>query len=109
MPGQFLKTLDISALTDVGLKRQRNEDSNRYTVPPPGDVQETGGALFVVADGMGGLGGGDVASQTAVAEIFERYYAADNHERNLQTRLLAALESANGLVREQAPRLKLPR
>ena len=63
----------------------------------------------MVADGMGGLGGGDVASQTAVEAIFQRYFASNNTEDNLERRLHDALETANATVREQAPKLRLVR
>ena len=50
--------LHHGASTDVGLVRKVNEDS--YLVSPP---------VFVVADGMGGHSGGDVASQMVVEEF----------------------------------------
>ena len=50
--------LHHGASTDVGLVRKVNEDS--YLVAPP---------VFVVADGMGGHSGGDVASQMVVEEF----------------------------------------
>ena len=49
-----------AARTDPGLRRAQNEDSYR-ACPDVG--------LFVVADGMGGHAGGEVASELAVAEI----------------------------------------
>src|SRR3954454_13349222 len=59
--------------SDIGRKRQRNEDS--LTVNP--EV-----SLFVVADGMGGHNAGDVASQTAVKTI-ESYMIRTHQEREL--------------------------
>ena len=51
-----------TAQTDKGLRRKRNEDSLL--------VQPSGG-LFVVADGMGGYRGGELASKLAVKTIGE--------------------------------------
>ncbi len=99
--------LDVAGRTDIGLKRKRNEDHLGFRIPEPGSPQHAQGALFVVADGMGGMGGGDVASQTAVAEIFERYYA--DPSLDALSALRQALEYANTAVRAQAERVKLPR
>jgi protein phosphatase len=52
------------AQTDPGLRRKRNEDSLL--------VLEQAG-VFVVADGMGGYAGGEVASATAVQTIEQAY------------------------------------
>jgi len=50
--------LHYGAATDVGLVRKVNEDS--YLAAPP---------VFVVADGMGGHAGGDVASRIVIEEF----------------------------------------
>jgi protein phosphatase len=54
--------LESAGKTDVGLVREKNEDSML--------IDPTIG-LYVVCDGMGGHLGGQVASQTAVATIHE--------------------------------------
>jgi PPM family protein phosphatase len=50
--------LHYGAATDVGLVRETNEDS--YLADPP---------VFVVADGMGGHDGGDIASRIVIEEF----------------------------------------
>ncbi len=60
----MLKTT-IGQISDKGLKRQANED-NLLAMPEQG--------LFLVADGVGGRRGGQIASRT-VAEVFERVFS----------------------------------
>lgn len=54
----------VYALSDVGLRRETNQDS--YICD-----QERG--LFLIADGMGGYEGGEIASSTA-AEVFRDHF-----------------------------------
>lgn len=109
MVDQLLKTLDAAELTNVGLVRERNEDASKILIPPPDLDQAALGAMFMVVDGMGGLGGGDVASRYAVAEIARHYYTAESEDTDPATRLQAALQSASDVVSEQAPRIGRPR
>jgi protein phosphatase len=60
-------SLDARGATDVGRRREQNEDS--YLV----DLDT---ALFVVADGMGGHAGGGTASSLAVQTIQDRVRVA---------------------------------
>lgn len=77
---------DVCALTDTGLVRPHNEDSNRIEHTPNGD-------LFVVCDGMGGHVGGATASRIGVESICQ--YVRE-HECNMpQQFLVKALEYAN--------------
>lgn len=75
----------VNALSDVGLVRKDNEDN--YLVSP-----ERG--LFVVADGMGGHVGGQVASTLAIQIIDESVNPALKSIQPDQL-LLSALEKAN--------------
>jgi serine/threonine protein phosphatase PrpC len=74
--------IDAAGLTDRGQHRERNEDAfliasldRTLTVKessmqaPPQVTGSSVGLLLMVADGMGGHGGGDVASQVAVATV----------------------------------------
>ncbi len=109
MADQLLKTLDAAELSTVGLVRERNEDTSKILIPPPDLEQVALGAMFMVVDGMGGLGGGDVASHYAVAEIARHYYTDEAEDTDPATRLQAALQSASDVVGEQAPRIGRPR
>ena len=53
----------FSGLTDIGLKRDNNED---YIYLPR---EDSGIKLFVLADGMGGANAGEMASATAVKTV----------------------------------------
>jgi len=54
--------LNVAQRSDIGRKRQVNEDSMIALLPEDPQVMAKKGALFVVADGMGGQTAGDVAS-----------------------------------------------
>jgi serine/threonine protein phosphatase PrpC len=61
--GQF----DIALLSDVGNDRPGNEDSCGHLIESPDS------AIFVVADGVGGYEGGEVASAMAVESTITSY------------------------------------
>lgn len=58
--------VDYFAFTDVGLKRNINQDSYAVECNP-----QAGLYLFAVADGMGGHSHGERASRTIIAKLIE--------------------------------------
>jgi serine/threonine protein phosphatase PrpC len=92
--------LDVAQLTDVGRKREHNEDNMAYVIPKDQQVMAKKGALFIVADGMGGHAAGEVASEIAVDTVSNVYYQDDNDD--VATSLLHAIKRANALIHQRA-------
>jgi protein phosphatase len=67
-----------SADTDVGLKREINQD---YFGLGDSSSSETKGYLMVVCDGMGGHSSGEVASRLGVDTIIKYFYESDEEDR----------------------------
>ncbi len=59
--------LESALLSDIGMKRKQNQDSGAA-------LPELG--LFIVADGMGGHQGGEIASQMCVESIIQNVQSA---------------------------------
>ncbi|EFH84083.1 Stp1/IreP family PP2C-type Ser/Thr phosphatase [Ktedonobacter racemifer] len=85
--------LNVGSLTDIGRKRAVNEDTMISIVPEDPNIMAHKGALFVVADGMGGHMQGEIASNLAVKYIHETYYQDTN--KDPQVALRHATEAAN--------------
>jgi len=95
-----LLRLDVAQLTDVGRKRDHNEDNMAYVIPKDPQVMAYKGALFLVADGMGGHAAGEVASEIAVDTVSNAYYQDDNDD--VRTSLLQAIRRANAAIHQRA-------
>lgn len=59
------QTVEYAALSDIGFRRQNNEDSFAVLVAPRAESYSKFGHLFLVADGMGGHAVGELASKMA--------------------------------------------
>ena len=92
--------LEFAELTDVGRRRDSNEDSMTRLVPKDPKLMERKGAIFVVADGMGGHAAGEVASEIAVETVREEYYESPSDE--VMQILAQAIKQANQVIYDRA-------
>lgn len=84
------------AITDIGQKRQLNQDFIYQSETPVGNLPN----VFIVADGMGGHNAGDYASRYAVETVVEEISAS--FEKNPMIILDKAIRAANDRIREKA-------
>src|SRR5712692_8557326 len=92
--------LDVAQLTDVGRKREHNEDNMAFVIPKDSLVMASKGALFVVADGLGGHAAGEVASEIAVNTVSNMYYQDESDD--VIGSLLHAIRRANAAINQKA-------
>lgn len=95
------ETYEVSAsvLSDVGCRRDTNEDCGRYVGPEDPRATREKGALLLVADGVGGNRAGEVASRLAADTIGRVFYA---HEGDAQASLVRAFREANRQIQRAA-------
>lgn len=88
------------AKSDVGKVREMNQDSF-YASKPTDEVQ-----IYILADGMGGYNGGEIASKIAVKSVksyISSNFASIEHEReNIMNLIKNAIEYANMVVYERS-------
>jgi protein phosphatase len=88
--------LESYAITDIGQKRQLNQDFIYLSDAPVGNLPN----VFIVADGMGGHNAGDYASRYAVQTVVDEI--SGSFEKNPVKILGKAIDKANTLIRERA-------
>lgn len=98
----MLIRFDTAQDTSTGLKRQVNEDYLGSRIPDTTSPEAEYGALFIVADGVGSLGNGDVASRIAVDTMLRVYYAPETTADTISDRIRQAVIAAHEAVREEA-------
>lgn len=92
--------LNIAQRTDVGRQRPHNEDNVAYILPKDALLQAKKGALFIVADGMGGHAAGEVASEMAVSNVSTLYYHDDDSD--VAASLLRSIQYTNAIIYQRA-------
>ena len=92
--------LQSHLLSDVGKKREKNEDSCIMCIPEPATLADERGMMFAVADGMGGASAGEYASRMALHTLNSAYFKGP--AQPIPTALRAAVESANEKIFEES-------
>lgn len=92
--------LQAHLLSDVGKKRNHNEDSCVLCAPEDKTALAQQGVLFAVADGMGGVSGGEFASRLALQTLADEYFSKT--EGPIPVRLKESLRRANQRIYEEA-------
>jgi serine/threonine protein phosphatase PrpC len=109
LPGGTLRTIEVTeagglavefaSRSETGPVRPQNEDSLGWgrIAAPPGSPGQTSvaGLVFVVADGLGAYGGGDVASRMAVDTMLQHASGHGGTEVRAPRLIRSAFEAAN--------------
>ena len=97
--------LEHAAISEQGPARSSHEDTITHKIPDDPELLDQKGSLFVIADGVGGHGGGDIASREAAKVLTAHYYES----RALPERALkGALGETNLHVYDLGVKLKRP-
>jgi PPM family protein phosphatase len=92
-------------ISDTGVERENNQDAFRMVTTVDASAERR--ILFAVADGMGGLLHGRMASTMALDVFFESF--SRNSNMRIQKAMRRAIEEANLILQQAASRLRIAR
>jgi PPM family protein phosphatase len=92
--------LDSHTVTDIGLARDTNQDRCGAFTPEDPQTRGERGRLFVVADGMGGHAGGDVAAELTIQSLPAAYF--NGEWSGPPATLRSAFLTANAAIEQHA-------
>jgi serine/threonine protein phosphatase PrpC len=95
-PAQPILQLDVGQFSDPGRQRQNNEDWLGTFQPEDPERLARKGRLFLLADGMGGHGSGELASRSAVDQVIRSYMDASTTD--MVRALRRAFQAANAAL-----------
>jgi PPM family protein phosphatase len=78
----------------------RDNQEDAFEIIAQSEEDPSGDLLMIVADGMGGHVGGEIASNLAV-RIFKEHFISGSNEPKVRDRLLSAIHAANSAIGTQ--------
>lgn len=93
------QTIEYASISDIGFRRQMNQDAYRVQICPERETWEQLGHLFLVCDGMGGHAVGELASKIAIDTIPLAFYKS--RESDVESALRKAVETANANINDR--------
>ena len=87
------QSIEYASISDIGFRRQMNQDSYEVQICPDRETWEQFGHLFLVCDGMGGHAVGELASKIAIDTIPLAFFKS--REAGVEEALKKAIEQAN--------------
>lgn len=96
------QSVEYAALSDIGFRRQNNEDSSAVVIAPRAEVYQEIGHLFLVADGMGGHAVGELASKLAADTVPLAFQKS--RQEPFSDALRHAIEEANTVIHNRGER-----
>jgi len=97
---QIRPGIEVASQTDVGCRRENNEDYAYYWEPDSDGDFKTKGRVALIADGMGGYEGGQEASRLAVETVLSVY--EQETAQGPRAALLKGFQTAHDRIREYA-------